>query len=162
HWVVGGTAAAILLPLLAIGVGMPFWIASMVSVLAGGGIVALMAPRKLFAALDTSGMGRGRIEFARELLAEAEPLTGRMEAAAATRPGPVAGGGRHLVKTAGDILAAIERDPPRIDRVRRFMTYYLPRAAEIAEAYGALERGAVPDAGRLASTGELIDRLDVA
>jgi len=135
----------------------------MVSVLADGGIVALMAPRKLFAALDTSGMGRGRIEFVRELLAEAEQLTGRMEAAAALiRARPVAERVRHLVKIARDILAAIERDPLRIDRVRRFMTYYLPRAAEIAEAYGALERGAVPDAGRLASTGELIDRLDVA
>jgi 5-bromo-4-chloroindolyl phosphate hydrolysis protein len=69
---------------------------------------------------------------------------------------------RHLVRIARDILAAIERDPLRIDRVRRFLTYYLPRAAEIAEAYGALERSAVQDAPRLSATGELIDRLDAA
>jgi 5-bromo-4-chloroindolyl phosphate hydrolysis protein len=66
------------------------------------------------------------------------------------------------VKIARDIFAAIERDPLRIDRVRRFLTYYLPRAAEITEAYVSLERSTVPDTARLAATGELIDRLDAA
>ncbi|WP_027584443.1 5-bromo-4-chloroindolyl phosphate hydrolysis family protein [Bradyrhizobium sp. Ai1a-2] len=162
-WIAGGAAAAILLPGLAIGVGMPFWIALLVSALAGGGIVALMAPRRRFAELDASGAARGRIEFARELLTEAEPLTERMEAAAAAiRTRPVAERVRHLVKVARDIFAAIERDPLRIDRVRRFLTYYLPRAAEIADAYVSLERSTVPDTARLAATGELIDRLDGA
>ncbi|TAI64566.1 5-bromo-4-chloroindolyl phosphate hydrolysis family protein, partial [Bradyrhizobium sp. Leo170] len=94
---------------------------------------------------------------------EAEPLTERMEtAAAAIRTRAVAERVRHLVKIARDIFAAIERDPLRIDRVRRFLTYYLPRAAEITEAYASLERSAVPDAARLAATGELIERLDAA
>jgi 5-bromo-4-chloroindolyl phosphate hydrolysis protein len=162
-WIVGGVAAAVLLPVLTIGVGMPFWIACIVGALAGGGIVAVMAPRKLFAELDVSGIGRGRIEFARELLIEAEPLTGRLEAAAdkiGTRP--VAERVRHLAKIARDIFAAIERDPLRIDRVRRFMTYYLPRAAEIAEAYASLERSPVPDVARRSATGEMIERLDAA
>jgi 5-bromo-4-chloroindolyl phosphate hydrolysis protein len=162
-WIVGGGTAAVLVPVLALGVGMPFWIACIISALAGGGIVAVMAPRKLFAELDVSGAERGRIEFARELLTEAEPLTGRLEAAAdKIRNRPAAERVRHLVRIARDILAAIERDPLRIDRVRRFMTYYLPRAAEIAEAYGALERSTVQDAPRLAATGEMIDRLDAA
>src|SRR6201999_1105312 len=139
-WIAGGAAAAILLPALALGVGMPFWIALLISAVAGGGIVAVMAPKKLFAELDASGAARGRIEFARELLTEAEPLTERMDmAAAAIRTRAVAGRGRHLVKIARDIFAAIERDPLRIDRVRRFLTYYLPRAAEITEAYVSLE-----------------------
>lgn len=162
-WIVGGAAAAILLPVLAIGVGMPFWIACVISALAGGGVVAMMAPRKLFAELNASGAARGRIEFARELLTDAEPLTRRLETAAdKIRTRATAERARHLGKTARDILAAIERDPLRIDRVRRFMTYYLPRAAEIAEAYGALERSPLPDAARLAATGELIERLDTA
>ena len=162
-WIVGGAAAAILLPVLTIGVGMPFLIACAVSALAGTGIVAVMAPRKLFAELDASGVARGRIEFARELLTDAEPLTRRLEAAAdKIRARLVAERVRHLAKLARDILAAIERDPLRIDRIRRFMTYYLPRAAEIAEAYGALERSPLPDVARLAATGELIERLDSA
>jgi 5-bromo-4-chloroindolyl phosphate hydrolysis protein len=162
-WIAGGVAAAVLLPVLAIGLGMPFWIALPVSALAGGGIVAMLAPKKLFAELDASGVARGRIEFARELLTEAEPLTTRMEAAAAgIRSRAVAERIRHLVKTARDIFSAIERDPLRIDRVRRFLTYYLPRAAEITEAYGLLERSAAPDTARLAATGALIGRLDTA
>jgi 5-bromo-4-chloroindolyl phosphate hydrolysis protein len=69
---------------------------------------------------------------------------------------------RHLVKVARDIFAAIERDPLRLDRVRRFLTYYLPRAAEIAEAYRALETSTIPDTARLAAAGAMIDRLDGA
>jgi 5-bromo-4-chloroindolyl phosphate hydrolysis protein len=66
------------------------------------------------------------------------------------------------VTIARDIFAAIERDPLRLDRVRRFLTYYLPRAAAITEAYRTLEKSAVPDTARLAATAEMIDRLDGA
>jgi 5-bromo-4-chloroindolyl phosphate hydrolysis protein len=163
EWIAGAVATAVLLPLLAIGLGMPFWIACIISVLGGGGIVAILAPRKLFAQLDASGAARGRIEFARELLTDAEPLAARIEAAATSIRAPkVAERVRHLVSMARSIFAAIEKDPLRIDRVRRFLTYYLPRAAEIAEAYGSLERSVAPDTARIAATGELIDRLDVA
>ena len=162
-WITGGAAAAVLLPSLAIGLAMPFWIALAISAAAGGGIVVALAPRNRFAALEASGMARGRIEFANELLTEAEPLAERMEdTASAIRTRAVADRIRHLVKVARDIFAAIERDPLRLDRVRRFLTYYLPRAAEIAEAYRALEKSTVPDTARLAATGDMIDRLDVA
>jgi 5-bromo-4-chloroindolyl phosphate hydrolysis protein len=162
-WIAGGAAAAILLPSLAIGLGMPFLAALGISALAGGGLVFALAPRSRFAELEASGMARGRIEFANELLTEAEPLAERMEyTASAIRTRAVADRIRHLVTIARDIFAAIERDPLRLDRVRRFLTYYLPRAAEITEAYRALEKSAVPDTARLAATAEMIDRLDGA
>src|SRR5215468_10292922 len=162
-WITGGAAAAVLVPVLAIGLGMPFWIALIVSGVAGGGVVAVMAPKRMFAELDASGAARGRIEFARELLTEAEPETGRMEdAAESIKARTIADRVRHMVKIARDIFAAIERDPLRVDRVKRFLSYYLPRAAEIVEAYVALEQSSVPDMARLAATGELIDRLDTA
>ena len=66
NWIVAGPAAAILLPVLAIGAGMPFWIAAIISLAAGGGLVVLLSPRKLFEGLDASGAARGKIEFARE------------------------------------------------------------------------------------------------
>jgi 5-bromo-4-chloroindolyl phosphate hydrolysis protein len=69
---------------------------------------------------------------------------------------------RHLARISREIFAAIEKDPLRVDRVRRFLTYYLPRAADIADAYALLEKGSVPDSARIAATGDLIDRLDVA
>jgi len=163
NWIVGGAAAAILLPLLVISVGMPFWVACIISASAGGGLVVLFSPRKLFDRLDASGAARGKIEFARELLTDAEPLAARLEdAVSAIRTPDVADRVRHLAAVSREIFAAIEKDPLRIDRVRRFLTYYLPRAAEIAEAYGSLERGNVPDTARIAATADLIDRLDVA
>jgi 5-bromo-4-chloroindolyl phosphate hydrolysis protein len=163
NWIMGGAAAAVLVPALAIGLGMPFAIACAVSAVAGVGVAVMAVPRKRFAELDVSGAERGRIEFARELLTEAEPQMDRMaEAAAKIRSKPVADRVRHLVGIARGIFDAIEKDPSRIDRIRRFLTYYLPRAAEIAAAYGALERSMTPDSARLAATGALIDRLDGA
>jgi 5-bromo-4-chloroindolyl phosphate hydrolysis protein len=163
HWIAGGAVAAVVLPALAIGVGMPFWIAGGISLLAGGGVVAMMAPRRMFAQLDASGAERGKIEFARELLTAAEPEIARMEEAAGEiEAQKVATRVRHLAKIARDILAAIERDPLRIDRIRRFLTYYLPRSADIAESFVELERGVAPDAERLAATTEMFERLDRA
>jgi len=69
---------------------------------------------------------------------------------------------RHLAGVARSIFEGIEKDPVRIDRVRRFLTYYLPRAAEMAEAYRALEVSPGVDAARLSATGEIIDRLSGA
>ncbi len=55
NWIAGGAAAAVLLPLLAVGVGMPFWIAGLISAATGGGLVVLLSPRRLFEGLDASG-----------------------------------------------------------------------------------------------------------
>ena len=163
NWIAGGAAAAVLLPLLAIGVGMPFWIASLISLAAGGGIVVLLSPRRLFEGLDASGVARGKIEFARSLLTDAEPLAVRLEVAVSSIGTPkVAERVRHLARISREIFAGVEEDPLRIDRVRRFLTYYLPRAADLAEAYALLEKGSPRDATRIAATSDLIDRLDAA
>jgi 5-bromo-4-chloroindolyl phosphate hydrolysis protein len=163
NWIAGGAAAAILLPLLAIAVGMPFWIACTNSAAAGGGLVVLLSPRKLFEGLDASGAARGKIEFARDLLTDAEPLAVRLEVAVSSIGTPkVAERVRHLARISREIFAGVEDDPLRIDRVRRFLTYYLPRAADLAEAYALLEKSGTRDASRITATGDLIDRLDAA
>jgi 5-bromo-4-chloroindolyl phosphate hydrolysis protein len=163
NWIAGGATAAILLPLLAIGLGMPFWIAGLVSLAAGGGLVTVLSPRKPFEGLDASGAARGKIEFARELLTDAEPLAVRLEVAVSSIGTPkVAERVRHLARVSREIFAGVEDDPLRVDLVRRFLTYYLPRAAELAEAYALLEKGNVRDTARLTATSELIDRLDTA
>ena len=163
NWIAGGAAAAILLPVLTIGVGMPFWIACIIGAAAGGGFAVLLTPRKLFEGLDASGAARGKIEFARDLLTDAEPLAVRLEVAVSSiRTPKVAERVRHLARVSREIFAGIEEDPLRVDRVRRFLTYYLPRASELVEAYSLLEKGSARDTTRLTATSELIDRLDVA
>src|ERR1700754_2086712 len=163
NWIAGGAAAAILLPALAIGVGMPFWIACVISAAAGGGLMVVLSPRRLFERLDSSGAARGKIEFARDLLTEAEPLAVRLEVAVSSIGTPkVAERVRHLARISREIFAGVEEDPLHVDRVRRFLTYYLPRAADLAEAYAVLEKSSIPDTRRLAATSDLIDRLDTA
>jgi len=163
NWIAGGAAAAVLLPLLAITLDMPFWIACVISATAGGGIVVMLSPRKLFEGLDASGAARGKIEFARELLIDAEPLAVRLEVAVSSIGTPkVAERVRHLARVSREIFAGIEDDPLRVDRVRRFLTYYLPRAADLVEAYALLEKAANRDSTRMTATSDLIDRLDVA
>lgn len=163
NWIAGGAAAAVLLPALAIGVGMPFWIAGVLSVVAGGGVAVVLSPRKLFERLDASGAAQGKIEFARDLLTDAEPFAVRLEIAVdSIRTAAVKDRVRHLAAISREIFAGIEKDPLRIDRVRRFLTYYLPRAADIAEAYAVLEKSGKRDTSRMSATGDLIDRLDEA
>ena len=163
NWIVGGATAAVLLPVLAIGVGMPFWIACIIGAATGGGLAVLLSPRQLFEGLDASGAARGKIEFARGLLTDAEPLAVRLEVAVSSiRTPKVSERVRHLARVSREIFAGVEEDPLRVDRVRRFLTYYLPRAAELVEAYALLEKGSARDTTRLAATSDLIDRLDVA
>jgi 5-bromo-4-chloroindolyl phosphate hydrolysis protein len=163
NWVAGGAAGAVLVPVLALGIGIPFVVACAVGALAGGGLVLVLAPATRFKALDASGVAKGKIEFARELLTEADPFVVQLELAAkGIRAKTVAERVRHLASVARGIFEAIEQDPLRIDRVRRFLTYYLPRAAEMAEAYQGLEGSPRVEAQRLGATGEIIDRLDAA
>ena len=163
NWIAGGAAAAVVLPLLAITLDMPFWIACVISATAGGGIVVMLSPRRLFEGLDASGAARGKIEFARELLTDAEPLAVRLEVAVSSIGTPkVAERVRHLARVSREIFAGIEEDPLRVDRVRRFLTYYLPRAADLVEAYALLEKATSRDTARMTATSDLIDRLDAA
>ena len=163
NWIAGGIAAALLVPALAIGLGMPFWIALGVAILAGGGCVVLLARRQPFEGLDANAIGRGKIELARELLLDADPLIERMEAVAEEiQTAPVRQRVGHLGNAARGIIETVEKDPLKIDRARRFLTYYLPRSVEMAEGYRQLEQQKLPDPARLQATGDMLDRLDEA
>jgi hypothetical protein len=171
NWLMGGVAAAVLLPLLAAGLNVPFIAAAAIALVAGGGVVLLTAPRRPLDGLDAGAIGRGRIELANELLGDAAPMVDRMRAAAkAIRGEAVRTRVGHLVDAATGIMASVQKDPLKLDRARRFLTYYLPRAAEIAEGYRVLEQRKLPDPDRLdlafsrAADGMLagdIDRLDI-
>jgi hypothetical protein len=123
---------------LALGAGLPsWWRAPLARCAAAAG--ASPGAGDWFKALEASGLARGKIEFARELLTEADPLVERLESRQRRseprrlpRACVIALGGAQHIRGHRKGPAAHRSGPP-------VSAYYLPRAAEMAEAYRALE-----------------------
>lgn len=162
NWLIGGVVAAILLPLLTV-LGVPFLIAALIAVVAFAGLVVLLSPRKLFEGLDISAIGRDEVAFAQELLGDALPAAERIRGAAARIDDPaVKARVRHLADITRDVVAKVEANPASASAVRRFLSYYVPRAAEISEGFAVLEDRRAPDPARLNEVGAVIEKLEGA
>lgn len=162
NWIISGLVAAILIPLLAF-VGMPFWLAAIVGVVAFLGLLVLLSPRRLFEGLNVGAIGKDKIAFARELLDDAMPAATRLQQAG-SRIGDKAVHDRvlHLAAICRDVFAKLEQNPASAGAVRRFLSYYVPRAAEVAEGYAVLEDKHAPDPAKLAEIGGVIEKLEGA
>ncbi|NLS16064.1 5-bromo-4-chloroindolyl phosphate hydrolase [Rhizobium sp. P40RR-XXII] len=163
NWIVAGLAAAIVVPLLSFFAGMPIWIAALIGLLVFVGLIFVLAPTRLFEGLDAKAIGRGRLDFARDLLSAATPAAQRLEASA----GQIASKEpaervRHLADIAADVFAKVEANPESAGTVRRFLSYYLPRAAEVAEGFAVIEAKRQPDAARLQEVGLVLTKLEDA
>ncbi|ANK85567.1 MULTISPECIES: 5-bromo-4-chloroindolyl phosphate hydrolysis family protein [unclassified Rhizobium] len=163
NWIVAGLAAAITVPLLSLAAGMPFWIAAIIALLVFAGLVILLAPRRLFEGVDLKRIGSGRVAFARDLLEAAVPFAERLETAAdAIVDKSAAAAARHLAEIAADVFRKVEAKPESANAVRRFLSYYLPRAAEVAEGFAVIEAKRVPDPKQLGEVRGVLVKLEEA
>lgn len=163
NWIVAGVVTAILVPVLAFGAGMPFWIAAVIGLLVFAGLVFLLAPRRLFEGLNINAIGRGRVAFARELLEGAVPAAQRLEAAADDiADKQTAARVRHLAEIAADVFRKVEARPESANAVRRFLSYYLPRASEVAEGFAVIEAKRAPDRKQLEDVRAVLVKLEDA
>lgn len=163
NWIVAGLAAAIVVPVLSFFAGMPIWIAAIIGLFVFVGLIFVLAPRGLFEGLDAKAIGRGRLEFARDLLNSATPAARRLEASAAQIASKeTAKRVRHLAEIAADVFAKVEANPESAGTVRRFLSYYLPRAAEVAEGFAVIEAKRQPDATRLQEVDLVLTKLEDA
>ncbi|NRP85529.1 hypothetical protein GFPCMMHI_01427 [Ensifer adhaerens] len=163
NWIVAGLVAAIVVPVLSFYAGMPIWIAAVIGLLVFVGLIFALAPRGLFEGLDAKAIGRGRLEFARDLLNSATPAARRLEASAAQIASKeTAKRVRHLAEIAADVFAKVEANPESAGTVRRFLSYYLPRAAEVAEGFAVIEAKRQPDATRLQEVDLVLTKLEDA
>lgn len=163
NWIVAGIAAAVVVPALSFLAGMPLWIAAVIGALVFVGLIFVLAPRGLFEGLDANVIGRGRLEFARELLNSATPAARRLEASATQISSKEAAKRvRHLAEIAADVFAKVEANPESAATVRRFLSYYLPRAAEVAEGFAVLEAKRQPDVARLQEVDLVLTKLEDA
>lgn len=163
NWMVAGVAAAIAIPVLTFGMMIPIVIAAAIGAFLFAGLVFLLAPRRLFEGINEKSLGRGRLEFVRELMASAVPAAERLEAASEKiADKETAKRVRHLAEIAADVFAKVEANPESAGAVRRFLSYYLPRAAEVAEGYAAVEAKRAPDGKQLQDVGAVLAKLEDA
>lgn len=154
---IAGAASALALPAATFGLGLPFPAALPVAVALYAGLALLLAPRRLPA------VGTGQAEFIAGLIADGEATVGRLRVA--TRALQAADARRtvaHLAEVGQAILDRLAAEPGKLPAVRRFLTYYLPQSAAIAEGLGTVERQRVPDARRRAEIGAVLVKLDQA
>jgi len=163
NWIVAGLVAAALVPTLSLLGGLPLWIAVIIAAIAFGGLVLVLAPRRLFEGIDAKAIGSGRVDFARDLLGEAEPYAERLRAAAsAIRDRETSTRVRHLADIARDVFAKVEANPANAGTVKRFLSYYVPRAAEVAEGFAVIEQKRAPDQTRLGEVRTVLAKLEDA
>ena len=123
----------------------------------------MLAPRQLFEGLDLGSISGSRVAFARELLAQAQPAADRLAAAArGISDKDMAAKVKNLSDIAADVIARVEAKPETAPSVRRFLTYYVPQAAEVAEGYATLANRRAPSQARLANVGSVIAKLQDA
>ncbi|MBN9218582.1 MAG: 5-bromo-4-chloroindolyl phosphate hydrolysis family protein [Mesorhizobium sp.] len=163
NWIAAGLISAVLLVGLSFLTHFPFLVSAVISVLVFAGLVFVLAPRQLFEGLDLGSIGGSRVAFARELLAQAQPAADRLTAAARSiSDKDMAAKVKNLSDIAADVIARVEAKPETASSVRRFLTYYVPQAAEVAEGYATLASRRAPSQARLANIGSVIAKLQDA
>jgi hypothetical protein len=163
NWIVAGLVSAALLIGLSTLSHFPFLVSAVISVLVFAGLVFVLAPRQLFEGLDLGSIGGGQVAFARELLSQAQPAANRIAAAAGSiTDKDMKAKVKNLSDIAADVISRVEAKPASAASVRRFLTYYVPQAAEVAEGYAELSNRRAPSQARLANVGAVITKLQDA
>lgn len=163
NWLIAGLVGALVVPGLVFLADMPVSLAAALGLVAFAGTVLLLAPRRVFEGIDVSNVARGRLDLARKVLNEAQPRIEDLEKAAGQiRKATVKAQVGRLASTARAIVTGVEQDANRLTTVQRFLTYYLPSAAEIADRYTVLEQQRQPEVQRVTQTESVIARLEDA
>lgn len=164
---VAGIVAAVLLPVLALGVKMGLFPAALVSIAIFFALRALLgrtapSPRAIEGP-DPAPMAEAQEDNARALIEEGRAALARLRAAGRNLADKdLNADARRLYHTSDRLLKDIEADPARAMSVRRFITFYLPNAASVAEGWRQLEGRALPAPERLAQTRETFGALNEA
>jgi 5-bromo-4-chloroindolyl phosphate hydrolysis protein len=161
--IVAGGAFAILLPLLAFLGDLQFLWAFGLSAVGAAGVYLLATGRGPYLEINDQAIDASQREAARQILSEALGDVDRLAAAGTRIKAPeVKQQITHLSGLFHATIDEVTREPERLTSVRRLLTFYAPKAADIAEAYQAIERSPRPDAERLQRAGESLRKLDEA
>lgn len=158
---IAGAAGAIALPLCVLVLGLPLWFGGAIAVAVFAGLSLALKPQGFGLKLDD--MSEAQSETARALTAEAGEALLRMKAAAKLiKDAPMKAQIAGLAATAEGILDHVKEQPGRAMAVRRFLTFYLPNAASLAQGWQTLEGNSNPSQERMTKTREVMAALQDA
>lgn len=152
---IGAAVAAVVLPALVLGLRVPVWIA----LIAAAAVLAFafLAPRRTIAAPLASPRP------VRAALADAAPALARLDEIADAADSPrIRARAASIARRGRAIADHLRANPGTLSGVHRVFTYYLPRAAALAEAWRLLEADPDGDRTRLDTIETLLMRVDVA
>jgi hypothetical protein len=155
---VAGLAAAVALPACVFALGFPLWLA--LTVAAGVFFGLMLAMRSSGFGLNMDALAEAQSDTTRGLISDGTAALDRLRRAApAIQDTSMKSAVQGLSATADKILANIKTDPVRVMAVRRFLTFYLPNAAAIAEGWQTLEHNASLSPERVAQTRDVMGAL---
>ena len=160
---IAACAAAVVLPLTALGLNLPVWLDVIASLGAFGGTYLVVRRPKPGEGLDADALSDARLQTAKGLTADAATALDRLKRAGiAVQDVAMRGQIASLAQTGAQVLKDISDDPSKAMAVRRLLTFYLPTAASLAEGWRALEERRTPAADRAAQTRQTMRALNDA
>ncbi len=138
---IAGAAGALTLPLVVFVLGLPLWL----GVVAALGMFAglILALRSSGRGLDVDALLEVQSDTVRGLIDDGTAALARIKRIAPQIRDPAMKSAvQALASTSDQILAHVQNDTSRAMAVRRYLTFYLPNAAQIAEGWQTLESSA--------------------
>ncbi len=158
---IAGVAGALAFPLLALGLSLPLWLSLVVALGVFGGLLLLLRPSGF--GLNVDAMSEAQSETVRGLIGDGSAALSRIKRIAPAIKDPAMQASlQSLTKTSDQILAHIQGDAGRAMAVRRYLTFYLPNAASIAEGWQTLENAAGATPARMQQARDVIAALNEA
>jgi hypothetical protein len=157
-----GLGGGLALPVLALGLNLPLWLAAVLAAAVFGGLTLLLRPGGGPGLTDDAVL-EARGQTAQVLLQEATPALDRLrKAAKAIGDQGLRDQIRGLASVGDKVVGEVRADPDRAMAVRRLLSFYLPNAANVAEGVVALQGRASPDPVRLAQARDTLGGLTEA
>jgi 5-bromo-4-chloroindolyl phosphate hydrolysis protein len=159
---IAGLIGAAILPILALSVGLPLWLSTVIVFGASVGLWYLLragAPDNA----DDETLLQTRNDTTRGLVADATAALDRLKRVAPViQDQTMRGDVLSLIKTTDGVLGDVKDNPDRAMAVRRLFTFYLPNAVSVAEGWQRLERAANPAPARVQQTRDIMKALNDA
>jgi hypothetical protein len=138
---IAGVAGALAFPLLVFGLALPLWLSLVVALGIFGGLLLALRPRGF--GFDVDAMTEAQSDTVRGLISDGTAALSRIKRIAPAIGDPAMKSAvQSLAATSDQILAHVGNDSSRAMAVRRYLTFYLPNAASIAEGWQTLESNA--------------------